>query len=340
GRRGAEDCLHGEGPRIGLRYSAGHGHQPAGDGHRLEEGLRRRLPQPVANLLMEGELLVELVDVEVVAESVEELRPVGLRVDRFEDHPLDVRFRQASRGDRVQIAALSLPGSRQRSQRSEVPERVEVEVDGLGIDVAWHRISLQRVFSRDCAARLLRRATLAWASRRAASRRSFARCRRAWSLVSSSLSRCWCLVFRAAIALVFSVLIWAISALIAAASSSLPVSRTSEMARRYTMPPSASIRLSTTLVQSSSTSAITAALPGERALRTSSTKSLPTRAVSRSEISPTVIPPTAPTAAPAGPPSNPSIPPIDVPATVAVGPPSSCFSVTVPSAALATTAEA
>ena len=71
-------------------------------------------------------------------------------------------------------------------------------------------------------------------------------------------------------------------ALAAEISSCRACSSTAQRARRNTVPPIASIRASTGVVHSSSTSAMRATLFGVRDFVTSSTKSQPTRAVSTS----------------------------------------------------------
>ena len=70
--------------RIGCRAAAGQKHlcprDPKGEDHRVGG----RLPQPEPDLVVEGLDLAGFHDVRVVAETVEELGPVGLRIDRLE----------------------------------------------------------------------------------------------------------------------------------------------------------------------------------------------------------------------------------------------------------------
>ena len=62
---------------------------PRGMRERLQHEARGRLPQPVADLVVEGRVLVAGEDVGVIAQAVEELRAVGLGVDRLQLDALD-----------------------------------------------------------------------------------------------------------------------------------------------------------------------------------------------------------------------------------------------------------
>ena len=90
-------------------------------------------------------------DVHVVAQTVEVLRPVGLRVDRLQLVALDVHVGLGAtlvERDGVRVGAgRALPDPGQRGERAEVGERVGVEV-GLGEDVAGHAGTLTRSATR------------------------------------------------------------------------------------------------------------------------------------------------------------------------------------------------
>ena len=95
GHRG--DAVHRRADRRGdfdlgcirLDRAARDDHLATRDRQRVHHSLRSRFPQPVAHLIVKGLDLADLVDVGVVAEAVEELRSVGLEVDRHELVVLD-----------------------------------------------------------------------------------------------------------------------------------------------------------------------------------------------------------------------------------------------------------
>ena len=108
-------------------------------------GTGGRFPEPVPDLVVEGLHLTRLDDVGVIAEAVEQLRSVGLRVDRVQfvaldedvvlvavdDGPGDIR----ARTDRMNVCSRGArPDPGQRSERPEVRERVVVAVR-LAVDV-------------------------------------------------------------------------------------------------------------------------------------------------------------------------------------------------------------
>ena len=94
-----------------------------------------RLPEPVPDLVVERLDLARLDDVGVVAQAVEELRPVRLGVDRLQLVALDERVSAGAVGDGMLVGALrALPDARHRRQRAEVGQRVRVAL-GLGVDV-------------------------------------------------------------------------------------------------------------------------------------------------------------------------------------------------------------
>ena len=108
----------------------------ARNGQRVEDRAGRRLPEPVAHLIVERLHGVGLDDVRVVAEPVEELRAVRLRIDRLELVPLDegLLLRASGRGMDV-FADGALPDAGHAGQRTEVLQRVDVGV-GLRVDVS------------------------------------------------------------------------------------------------------------------------------------------------------------------------------------------------------------
>ena len=79
--------------------------------------------------------LANLRDVDLVAQPVENLRAVRLRIDRVQLHPLDVAFALLSLSDRMEIAACSLPNPREGRERAEVVQRDGIDVVALGVDV-------------------------------------------------------------------------------------------------------------------------------------------------------------------------------------------------------------
>jgi hypothetical protein len=79
------------------------------------------LPQPVADLVVIGLDLVRFGDPGVVAQAVEELRPVGLGVGRLDVHPLDVDLPPLARLERVYVEAFeALPHAGERSKGPQI----------------------------------------------------------------------------------------------------------------------------------------------------------------------------------------------------------------------------
>ena len=120
---------------VGRRRSRRQQHLGTGDGQGERDGLGGGLPQPVPDLVVEGLGLARLGDVGVVAQPVEELRPVGLAVDGLQLVALDEgvalpcpRRRGARRGPSCP------PRCRPGRERTEVRERVRIAV-GFGVDV-------------------------------------------------------------------------------------------------------------------------------------------------------------------------------------------------------------
>ena len=132
--------------------------------------LRRRLPQPVADLVVEGLDLARLHDVHVVAQAVEQLRAVGLRVDRLQLVVLDEDVAQAAldhravrvgsrTGGMVVEALHALPDAGHRAQRAEVRERVGIAV-GLGVDVVAVRFHVPCLYSANSGITCLPRSSI------------------------------------------------------------------------------------------------------------------------------------------------------------------------------------
>src|SRR5205085_1912144 len=90
----------------------------------------------VADLIVERLDLPRLDDVQVVAQAVEELRAVHLRIDRLQLDALDERVVLAAFRGRVLVAPrATLPDAGHRPQRPEVRECVGIDVSRLGEDV-------------------------------------------------------------------------------------------------------------------------------------------------------------------------------------------------------------
>jgi len=73
--------------------------------------------------------------VDVVAEPVQQLEAVRLRIDRLELESLRVRLVEAAFADRVLVHPAALPFPRQRPEGPEIAERDEIHVGALGEDV-------------------------------------------------------------------------------------------------------------------------------------------------------------------------------------------------------------
>ena len=108
----------------------------ARDRERLDEVARRRLPQPVADLVVVGLDLPRLDDVHVIAQAVEELRPVCLRIDRLQLDALDedLPLGPVRLGIHVETAD-ALPDAGHVGEGTEILQGMGVDVGRLGIDV-------------------------------------------------------------------------------------------------------------------------------------------------------------------------------------------------------------
>src|SRR5205807_5165754 len=126
---------------IGLRRAAGEEYLAAWNAERQYHGAGRGFPQPEAHLVVERLHLARFHDVGVVPQAVEELRAVGLAVDRFELVVLDERVVLGPFDDRMLVgAARSLPDPGQRSERPEVGQSVGVAIR-FGVDVGAVRFA-------------------------------------------------------------------------------------------------------------------------------------------------------------------------------------------------------
>src|SRR5215472_6243528 len=96
-------------PRCALSTSSvapgGDRHLAARDAERLHDEPGRRLPQPVAGLIVKSRVLAGRENARVIAQPVEKLRAVRLRVDRLEHDPLAVLAALRPVGLRVDVDA-------------------------------------------------------------------------------------------------------------------------------------------------------------------------------------------------------------------------------------------
>src|SRR5258707_13045553 len=77
-------------------------------------------------------------DVRVVAQPVEPLRPVCLRIDRLKHRMLDILPMLRTVRLRVYVrSGHRLPRARQPAERPEVRQRVGIDIGRLGEDVGW-----------------------------------------------------------------------------------------------------------------------------------------------------------------------------------------------------------
>ena len=115
---------------IGLRRSARQHDLSARDRDGLHNQARGRLPEPVPDLVVKGDRLLRGVDMDVIAQAIEELRPVRLRMG-LRIHPYMLAIRASSRpvGLGIDVHALiGLPHARQAAQRTQIGERVGGEL--------------------------------------------------------------------------------------------------------------------------------------------------------------------------------------------------------------------
>src|SRR5262249_54919703 len=101
---------------------------------------------PVADLIMKCDVLLRRVDVDVIAQTVKELRTIGLRIDRVHSNMLSKNATLRTLRFRIDIDALvGLPNTGESTQRPKVGQIVWSNVGGLCEDVGrngQHRMTL------------------------------------------------------------------------------------------------------------------------------------------------------------------------------------------------------
>ena len=108
----------------------------AGNREGVDHQPRGRLPEPVAHLAVIGADLARLRHVRHVTQAVEQLRTIGLRVDRLQLDGLFKRAGALALRPGVQVVALhAAPDARHPPQGAEVGQGVDVDVFGAGVDV-------------------------------------------------------------------------------------------------------------------------------------------------------------------------------------------------------------
>ncbi len=111
--------------RVGRGLAHGHRGLPARNRESLDHRAGGGLPQPIAHLVVQRLDIIRLDDVAVVAQAVEQLRAVGLRIDGLQLHALDVRLKLRTRGFRIHVEAhRARPDARHGAERPQVGERV------------------------------------------------------------------------------------------------------------------------------------------------------------------------------------------------------------------------
>src|SRR5262249_59672492 len=88
GRADPEACIaaarfHRDALVVRLRRSARQYHLPTRNSDGLHDQPGGRLPQPIADLVVEGNSFLRRVDMDVVAQTVEELGAIALRINRL-----------------------------------------------------------------------------------------------------------------------------------------------------------------------------------------------------------------------------------------------------------------
>jgi hypothetical protein len=92
-------------------------------------------PQPVADLIVEGDGFLRCVDMDVVAQPIEELGAVRLRIDRLHPDMFPENAPLGARRFRVDVHPLiGLPHTGQATQRAKIGQRIWREI-GFGEDV-------------------------------------------------------------------------------------------------------------------------------------------------------------------------------------------------------------
>src|SRR5262249_42427772 len=109
------------------------------------------LPQPVADLIMKGDVFLRRVDVDVIAQAIKQLGTIGLRIDRVHADVLakNAAFRARSLGIDIE-ALVSLPHAGQTAQRAEIGQAVRRYVVGLGEDVFGNGLHVDSLTMCSC----------------------------------------------------------------------------------------------------------------------------------------------------------------------------------------------
>jgi len=90
----------------------------------------------VTDLVVTGDVLFRGIDVDVIAQAVEQLRPIGLRVDRFEQGMLYIGAALRPVGFWIHVQARCRPPfSGKPPQRPKIGQRVGIDVRRLGENV-------------------------------------------------------------------------------------------------------------------------------------------------------------------------------------------------------------
>src|SRR5215207_1141170 len=107
--------------------------------HALQDQAGCGLPKPIADLIVEGDVFLRRVDVDVIPQTIQELRSIGLRIDRVHSDMLSKNPTLRALGLGVDVYAfVRLPNTRQMTQGSEISQAVGGYVVGLGKDVGGH----------------------------------------------------------------------------------------------------------------------------------------------------------------------------------------------------------
>src|SRR5260221_8656853 len=111
--------------RIRLCVAGGDCNLPTWDRHGLQNETGGWFPQPIADLVMEGDVLFLGVDVDMIAQSVEQLRSVRLRIDRLQLNALIIFPPLRTVGLRVEIdTTLPTPDAGETAQWPQIGKRV------------------------------------------------------------------------------------------------------------------------------------------------------------------------------------------------------------------------
>ena len=121
---------------VGRGVARGNGDLAARNGQGLQHQARGRLPQPIADLIVEGRFFSGRADMGVIAQAVEKLRAVELIIDGLQLDPLGKFLALGPVGLGIEIDALgAFPGARQTAQRTQIGQRVGIGVFRFGENV-------------------------------------------------------------------------------------------------------------------------------------------------------------------------------------------------------------